>query len=164
MKTLIKITFALVLSLSFFSCSEDSTIEQETVATANVVIPNDKQIEIEILEEINTYRISKGLNSLSKLNIIKSQTYNHTTAMVEANKISHKNFSSRSSFLKANAGAKKVGENVAVGFQTAESIVKGWVNSESHRKNLEGNYTHFDISAEQNENGTWFYTNIFVKK
>ena len=67
MKTLIKITFALVLSLSFFSCSEDSTIEQETVATANVVIPNDKQIEIEILEEINTYRISKGLNSLSKL-------------------------------------------------------------------------------------------------
>ena len=164
MKTLIKITLILLVSISFFSCSEDTAIEQEAVSTENVVIPNDKQIEIEILEEINTYRISKGLSSLSKLNIIKSQTFSHTNHMVESNKISHDNFPSRSAFLKERTGAKKVGENVAVGFQTAESIVRGWVNSEGHRKNLEGSYTHFDISAEQNDNGTWFYTNIFVKK
>ena len=79
MKTLIKITLILLVSISFLSCSEDTAIEQETVSTENVVIPNDKQIEIEILEEINTYRISKGLSSLSKLNIIKSQTFSHTS-------------------------------------------------------------------------------------
>ena len=29
---------------------------------------------------------------------------------------------------------------------------------------VEGNHTHFEVSADLDENGHWYYTNIFVKK
>lgn len=29
---------------------------------------------------------------------------------------------------------------------------------------MEGDYTHFQISAEQCEDGRWYFTNIFIQK
>ena len=58
----------------------------------------------------------------------------------------------------------EVQENVAYGYSYAESVVNAWINSDSHRATLEGDFTDFEISAEQNDEGTWFFTNIFVKK
>lgn len=63
-----------------------------------------------------------------------------------------------------NASATKVSENVAYAFSSAQSVVNAWLNSAGHRANIEGDYTDFDISAEQNEEGRWYFTNIFIKK
>ena len=57
-----------------------------------------------------------------------------------------------------------VRENVAYGYATASGVVNAWLNSEGHREVIEGDFTHFDISAEKDENGRWYYTNIFIKK
>ena len=65
---------------------------------------------------------------------------------------------------KDNAGALNVGENVAYAYSSAQSVVNAWLNSPSHRSNIEGDFTDFDISAEQNEDGKWYYTNIFIKR
>ena len=46
----------------------------------------------------------------------------------------------------------------------AQSVVNAWLNSDGHRQNIEGDFTDFDISAEQNANGQWYFTNIFVKR
>ena len=165
MNTLTKLALITLLSLSFFSCSKTTDVEQENaILAANVSIPSDKAFEIEILEEVNAYRITKGLTPFAKLNIIKSQTATHTEHMINTNTISHQNFSQRSDFLIQNANAKKVGENLAVGFDNCKQLVEAWVRSESHRKNIEGNYSHFDVSAEKNEEGTWYITNIFIRR
>ena len=164
MKLLTRIPILVLLAIFSFSCSTDSMDESAEALSKSFVVPKDKTIEIEILELINNHRLSIGLNPLEDLDVIKSQAYTHTEHMVLENEVSHDNFFERSNYLKANAGAKAVSENVAYGYTRAESVVNAWLRSESHKINIEGDFTNFDVSAEQNEEGNWFYTNIFIKK
>ncbi|HLV39061.1 CAP domain-containing protein [Xanthomarina sp.] len=153
----------LIVMLSF-SCSTDSLDETASNADTNLVVPETKIIEIEILDLINDYRLSLGLNALNSMEAIKSQAYNHTDYMIEKDNVSHDNFFQRKSYLINYAGANKVSENVAYGYTKAESVVNGWLNSPGHKEIIEGDFTNFDISAEKNSEGKWYYTNIFVKK
>ncbi len=146
------------------SCSSESLDENANNAHTQLVVPETKAIEVEIMELINDHRLSIGLNPLENMNAIKAQAYGHTGYMIAQNNVSHDNFFQRKSFLVNNVGANKVSENVAYGYTSAQSVVNAWLNSDGHRQNIEGNYTDFDISAEQNEEGRWYYTNIFVKK
>ncbi|MEW4925376.1 CAP domain-containing protein [Algibacter sp. 2305UL17-15] len=165
MKLLTKLSLLACLALFSFSCSTDSMDDKVDAITAeNLVLPATKTIEIEILELINNHRLSEGLNPLNNMTVIKSTAYSHTDYMVDNQAVSHENFFARSNYLKANAGAKRVSENVAYGFTSADSVVKAWMKSEGHRKNIEGDYTDFEISAEQDVDGRWYYTNIFIKK
>jgi uncharacterized protein YkwD len=164
MKLLKKLPLLALLALFTFSCSTDSIDDKALEITENLTVVAAKTIEIEILELINNHRLSKGLNSLKDMNIVKSIAYNHTGYMVDNNQVSHDNFYYRSDYLKANAGAKKVSENVAYGYSSAQSVVNAWVKSDGHRANLEGDYTNFDVSAEKNKDGRWYFTNIFIKK
>lgn len=147
-----------------FSCSQVTLDEDVFPNSIEVKVPETKTIELEILELINSYRANQGLSTLGNLRIIKSQAYSHTDYMIEQNNMSHDYFFARKSFLQSKTGASRVAENVAFGFSTAESVVSAWLNSEDHKNTIEGDFTDFDISAEQNEFGFWFYTNIFIKK
>ncbi|MGY0392314.1 CAP domain-containing protein [Bizionia sp. KMM 8389] len=171
MKKVTFIPFMVLLVVFATSCSsesiDDTTASNTNVTnidTSNLVIPETKIIEIEIMELINDYRLSIGLNGLNTIDIIKSQAFNHTDYMIENNNVSHDNFQERKEFLENSLGADYVSENVAYGFTSAQTVFNAWLNSESHRSNIEGNYSDFDISAEQDANGRWYYTNIFVKK
>ncbi len=155
---------AIVSLLSFTSCSTESFPEDQTSAVELNNPPQPKLIEIEILEQINDYRIGKGLNPLSDNGTIKAVAYTHTDYMIEVDNVSHDNFFQRKQSLQQNASAVIVSENVAYGFNSAESVVNAWLNSESHKENIEGDFTDFDISAEQNEEGKWYFTNIFIKR
>jgi uncharacterized protein YkwD len=129
-----------------------------------MVVPTATSFELEILELINSHRLSVGLNPLQNMDLIKSQAYNHTDYMVETQEVSHDYLYDRSNFLKKNAGAKSVSENVAYGYTSATALVNAWIKSEGHKANIEGDFTNFDISAEKATNGKWYYTNIFIKK
>ena len=164
MKLLTKLPLLALLAVLTFSCSTDSLDNKVDTLNNNMVVPKPKTIEIQILELINNHRLSIGLNPIEYMDIIKAQAYNHTEYMVIENQVSHDNFFERSNYLKANAGAKYVSENVAYGYTKAETVVNAWLKSDAHRKTIEGDFTHFDISAEQNSEGRWFYTNIFINK
>jgi len=60
-------------------------------------------------------------------------------------------------------GARAISENDGFGYRTAESVVKAWNNSEGHRENIEGSYTHFGISVDQDQYRKNYFTNIFVR-
>jgi uncharacterized protein YkwD len=165
MKLLTKLP--LMVMLAFFalsSCSTDNIDDKVEALELRSATPQTKTIETEILELINNHRLSLGLNPLKEMAIVKSVAQTHTDYMINNDKISHHNFFSRSDYLKSNAGAKTVSENVAFGYSSSKSVVKAWIKSEAHKANLEGDYTNFDISAEQNDEGRWYYTNIFIKK
>lgn len=164
MKLPTKFPLMVLIAILSFSCSTDSIDEKADAIELNLTTPDAKSIEVEILELINDHRISIGLNTLNEMPVVKSVAYSHTDYMVDNNEISHDNFYTRSDYLKANAGAKKVSENVAYGYTSAESVVKAWIKSEGHKANIEGDFSNFDISAEQGEEGKWYYTNIFIKK
>ena len=161
-----KIVYLVVfLTALSFSCSPDN-IDEDIINSDREYnyVPQSKEIEIEILELINEHRISIDLNPLKDMSVVKAVAYTHTDYMIVTNQVSHDNYMERRNKLMNNAGAVAVGENVGYGYPTAEGLVKAWLESDGHREVLEGDYTHFDISAEKNENGHWYYTNIFIKK
>jgi len=153
----------ILLALFTFSCSTDP-LEDTIDTTVSNFVPETKTIEIEILELINEHRLSIGLNDLEVMDRIKAEAFTHTDYMIENDDVSHANFFVRKTNLENTVGAVRVSENLAFGYTTAESVVNAWLNSEGHRANIEGQFTAFDISAEQDEDGKWYYTNIFVKK
>lgn len=155
---------AIVALLGFTSCSTDSAAEDKINSIEVPVAPQAKLIEIEIMELINAHRINQGLNPLHDHNTVKAVAFTHTDYMVEVNNVSHDNFFQRKQSLQINANANIVSENVAYGFSSAESVVNAWLNSPSHRENIEGDFTDFDISAEKNNEGKWYFTNIFIKR
>lgn len=155
---------AIVATLGFTSCSTDSAADDKINSIEVPVTPQAKQIEIEIMELINNHRITVGLNPLQDHDMVKAVAYTHTDYMIAVDNVSHDNFFERKQSLQVNANANIVSENVAYGFSSAESVVNAWLNSPSHKDNIEGNYTDFDVSAEQNNEGQWYFTNIFIKR
>jgi len=154
-----------LIALLSFSCSTDSLEEDKIEAlTSASYVPETKVIEIEILELLNNHRLSIGLNPLANMNTIKAEAYGHTDYMIDKNEVSHDGFLGRKEALTNKAGASKVGENVAYAYSSAESVVNAWIKSDGHRQIIEGDYTDFDISAEKDINGKYYYTNIFIKK
>lgn len=153
-----------LIGLLSLSCSTDSIEEDKIDAMTNTYAPQAKQIEIEILELINNHRISLGLNTLNSLNSVKAQAYSHTDYMIKEQQVSHDNFYQRSTSLKNNPGASAVAENVAYAYSSAQSVVNAWLTSDGHKKVIEGDFTNFDISAEKDTEGKWYFTNIFIKK
>lgn len=153
-----------LIALLSFSCSTDSIEDDYNNETISTYVPPTKAIEVEILELINDYRITNGLSVLNDMSTIKAQAFGHTDYMIENDEVSHANFFQRKQNLVNQVGAKVVAENVAYAFSSAESVVNAWLNSEGHKSNIVGDFTDFDISAEVDENGKWYYTNIFIKK
>lgn len=160
-----QIAFALAMvwtTVLFTSCTTEEV--ESNIATEDVFIPEPKAIELDIMHEINNYRISIGLDKLEHLDIIKSQTFLHSDYMRDNNVLTHANFETRQAFLESHAGADKVGENVAFGYSTAQQVVEAWLSSAGHKENIEGDFSHFEVSAETNEEGHLYFTNIFIRK
>ena len=164
MKLLTKLPILALLAVLCYSCTADGVEDNEDKIELSLMTPETKTIEIQILELINEYRLSLGLNTLSDMTVVKSVAFSHTDYMVINNEVSHANFYVRSDYLKANAGASRVSENVAYGYSSAQSVVNAWLKSDAHRAVIEGDFTNFDIAAEVNSEGKWYYTNIFIKK
>ena len=117
----------------------------------------------EILVLINEYRDSVGLSSIKIDKTAVSQyALEHSKYMLSVNKISHDNYSSRSKALH-ESGAVSVGENVAYGYTNAEDVVKSWILSPTHKRVIEGNFTHSGIGIIAKENGMYFITQLFYR-
>jgi len=164
MKTiLIKLAIVIFVSTLFISCSaEDDGIYFNEITESKIMY---SPIENEILDLINEYRKEQGLTTLSKLNLISSVAKTHTSYMVEVGEVNHDNFPERHEQLVHNAQAISVGENVAYGFSSGESVVKAWLNSPEHKEIIEDEtFTHFGISTEKDANGRNYFTHIFINK
>ena len=159
-----KIAFSFLLLFSLNSCSKNEGLEiptqKENVSTEYNYVANER----ELLDLINGYRVSKGLNVLVLENYISKVSENHVLYMISKNEISHDLFVNRSNDIINALGANKVAENVAYKFNSANGTLTAWLASPSHKINLEGDFTHFGISIKTNSQGVKFYTNIFMKK
>jgi len=159
----------LILSLFFLvtSCQKDEGVGIEDVnytIDLNLANETDWTMADEILVLVNAHRNSLGLSE-----ILRDQQYasayavDHTQYMIEMEQINHDNFGVRSQALK-DKGAITVGENVAFGYNTAQGVVNAWLNSEGHRKIIEGNFTHSGFGVIKSKNDRYFFTQLFYKK
>jgi len=159
----------MVLFVAMASCSKDedsssNVSELEYTIDLNLAQETDWTMANEILNLINEHRATIGLAA-----IVKDQEYasayavDHSLYMMDEGKISHANFNERKNALKSR-GAKTVGENVAYGYDNAQSVVTAWLNSPSHKNIIEGNYTHSGFGVLPYDNGTYYFTQLFYKQ
>lgn len=153
--------FAVLLTL--ISCStEDSSDAEQELKVENYAY-ND--LELDMITRINEYRISKGLNALETINHISYKSGEHNEYMIENDVVGHYYFQVRSNNIKQVLGAVDVSENLAYNYNTNNAAFNAWINSEGHKENIEGDYTHFGLSIKTNpDTGRKYYTNIFMKR
>lgn len=157
----------MVLMFVVTSCSKDASLETEEANYSidlNLAQETDWQIADDILVLINEHRVSIGLPAIQRdQQYASAYAVEHTKYMISIDHINHDNFSIRSAALK-DRGASRVGENVAYGYTSAESVVYAWLNSPTHKDIIEGNYTHSGFGVISDSNGTFFFTQLFYSK
>ena len=167
MKTFKTSLLAIVLLFMVTSCSKDDSIaidEADYSINLNLAHETNWELADEILVLINEHRTSLGLSSIERdQQYASAYAVKHTNYMIGMNRINHDNFGERSEALKQK-GAIRVGENVANGYATAEDVVFAWLHSPTHKHVIEGNYTHSGFGVIPNENGTYFFTQLFYSK
>ena len=166
MKTITqKILIFAFASFMLFSCATDDSdeiLQKEEVVDIQLTYSN---LESEIVNLINDYRSRNGLSTLNVMNIVSFEAETHSNYMVQVGEVNHDNFNERYQYLVANADAKSASENVAYGYNSAESVVNAWLNSPSHKEIISNpSFTDFGISTKIDGGGKYYYTNIFIKK
>ena len=167
MKILRTSLLAMVFMFAMTSCTKDeSDVIDEARYSIDLNLAHETNWELadEILYLINEHRDSLGLSAIRRdQQYASAYAVNHTKYMIEKNQINHDNFSVRSAALKDN-GAYTVAENVAYGYTSAEDVVRAWLNSPAHKGIIEGSYTHSGFGVIPNNEGSYFFTQLFYSK
>ncbi len=128
---------------------------------------NQGKLESEVVILVNQERAKAGLKplkldpALSKVALTKSED------MLNNNYFSHQSPTYGSPFdmmKKFGIKYKTAGENIAKGQKTAADVMKAWMNSEGHRKNIL-NPTFTDIGVGYvSSGGKTYWTQMFISK
>jgi uncharacterized protein YkwD len=161
-----KYFFALPTMCILLSCSPKFTPSESVPSADKTEVAGN--MEESILKLINDHRRSKGLGTLQMSNVASAQAYQHSKNMATGKTgFGHDGFEQRVQAIKQAMGVTYMSasaENVAYGQLSAEAVVKGWLNSPPHKKNIEGNYTLTGIGLYKDRKGVIYFTEIFLRK
>lgn len=148
--------------------TEEKTTTVKTATNPNATLLSTSiasGIEKEILQLINQHRKSKGLSPLSEFAPMTVEARKHSVNMASGKvKFGHFGFDSRRDQVVAQRPSiTAFAENVAYGSKSATEVVKGWLNSPGHKKNIEGNYTYSGIGVARNSKNQLYFTQIFAR-
>ena len=119
------------------------------------------------LDKVNAYRASKGLLGLRWNESIAEQARRHSRDMASgASAFGHDGFDARMHDLAKSVMWTSVAENVFMLRNLpdpAAVAVGGWIDSPGHRHNIEGDYDVTGLGIARAEDGTLYFTQIFVK-
>ncbi|MGE0076756.1 MAG: CAP domain-containing protein [Bacteroidales bacterium] len=122
------------------------------------------KLEQDVHALVNKYRASKGLQELKINDAVRTEALGHSKNMASGKvPFSHKGFDDRFNKLSAIFNISSGSENVANGPANAQTIVDGWLTSPKHKENIEGDFNMTGIGIARAKNGSFFYTQIFVK-
>lgn len=120
----------------------------------------------EVLRLVNIERAKEGLGALcmdsqlSKVAQLKSQD------MINNNYFAHNSpvYGTPFDMMKSYGITYRIaGENIAMGHSTPQEVVNGWMNSESHRKNImNSRFTNLGMGVAQAKSGRIYWTQMFT--
>lgn len=116
---------------------------------------------------VNNHRKKIGLKALTHVDPLAAIALEHSHNMATKEvSFGHTGFSTRCSEAReAMSGGNLCSENVAMGQKTAEAVFTAWMNSSSHRANIEnGRLTHCGLGISQSSSGTYYWTHLFLEK
>lgn len=160
------LTSAILVATLLLSCTKDVPVgsQDDTLNNVEVNAVEDPVLTSETMDAINAHRREQGLPSLSQHSVIKQEASEHTDYMIFKDEANHDYFYEREAYLKKELNAIEVGENVAYAYNTADAVLRAWLENEERRSNIEGDFNYFGISVKKNADGRLFFTSIFVKQ
>lgn len=161
---------ALVTFFTGWSVSTEASIKESHLETKTVAMSQSGQKLSNLAQlthqQVNEYRVASDLAPLEFSALVSEQATIHSIEMAQnIVEFSHDGFEGRVQALKDNVSIGSVAENVAynAGYQDPVSTaVAGWIKSDGHRKNMEGNYNLTGIGVAVNPTGEHYFTQIFI--
>lgn len=138
---------------------ETSSTEELLLSSTEVHSPT----EAALFQLINDYRINSDMNPFVFDSISLYFAREHSTYMASKGTTSHAKFGTRAEQISKLSGAEFVAENVAKDYDTIELAFDAWLESNGHRENIEGDYTHSAIGIVENKDGVLYFTQLFFK-
>jgi uncharacterized protein YkwD len=124
-----------------------------------------KEMETELLQLVNDYRTSIKLKPL-KVNVFVSNLAERHSRDMATKKVDCGNEGFKQRTDKIYEQQKPVysfAENIACGKLTAREVMDDWLNSEKHKKNMEGDFNYSGIGIAKNAD-SFYVTEIFILK
>ncbi|NDJ19926.1 CAP domain-containing protein [Myxacorys almedinensis A] len=147
-------------------------------------------MEQTVFQQINEYRAKKGLSTLTWDAQLATKARTHSKGMADkVVPIGHDGFENRVKRgekaiytgvgkplkkpleVRVKNASKRIShraaENVAynMGYPNpAAKAVQGWLTSNGHRQNIEGQYTVTGVGVSRNPRGEYYFTQIFIQK
>lgn len=136
-------------------CAQSNTMEEDFTV-----------MQQSILQEVNNYRATKRLKPLQMVPLITEAALKHSRDMGRGRvSFGHDGFDDRmDKIMRKIDNANACAENVAFGKFTAQEVVKRWIQSPGHRKNIEGNYNMTGIGVVRGKDGYPYFTQIFINQ
>lgn len=116
----------------------------------------------QVLALTNSERARAGCGPLSLNGQLNSAALAHSEDMRANNYFDHTGLNGSKPWDRAAAagyGSSTIGENIAAGYRTADSVMNGWMNSPGHRANiLNCSYNHLGVGLSSQGN---YWTQLF---
>jgi uncharacterized protein YkwD len=168
----IAVVVCLSLSMTAALAADELTTASNTVTEAAVPsaepaeaveVDPVAQFKAEVIRLVNLEREKAGLAALKELEtLFPIADVRAQEAAVSFSHTRPNNTRCFTIFGENNLKYKAAGENLAYGFRTPESVVKAWMASEGHRKNIMNpNYSFIGIGYYENESGRVYCSQLF---
>lgn len=160
-----KIAIGLILIGAGFSTigCNNSCCPPQNVIFSNIEISKDQLIDAH-----NDIRIKKGLKALTENQSLDTAAEKHAQEMAKNGKLSH--FSKYHGKPSNRVTAEgyyytSVGENIAYGQSTIDEVMKDWMNSAGHRRNILGQqYKEIGVGIAVGSDGRLYWCVVFGTK
>lgn len=154
----------LFILLTFIACQGKKSSSSSEERSENAVL--NETLTTKFMTLVNNHRKSLGLKALINVDSLSDIALDHSRDM--ANKsvaFGHTGFSSRCSQARSAIDGNLCAENVAMGQKTAEAVFSSWMNSSSHKANIENpRLTHSGLGIAVSTTGTYYWTHLFLEK
>lgn len=120
----------------------------------------------ELLEIHNSEREKRNKSPLKINEQLNDAAQKHADWMAQKKKMSHREGLSEpwNRAKKAGYDYVSVGENIAYGQNDAQEVMKDWMHSRGHRRNILGNYEDVGFGIAESSNGQKYWCVVFGKQ
>lgn len=118
----------------------------------------------QLLDEHNDLRRENGLNSLRENGTLNRAAQKHADYMAERSNLSHYGEEwSRPSNRVTAEGYDYIGvaENIATGQRSVDEVMKAWMDSSGHQRNIMGNHTEIGFGIAYGRDGRIYWCVVF---
>jgi uncharacterized protein YkwD len=116
----------------------------------------------EVLDIVNSERRQAGLSPLRLHSQLTAAAQEHSNDMARNNFMSHTGSDGSSPFDRIKRHGynyRQAAENIAAGYSSAQDVMRGWMNSSGHRRNiLNPNYRDIGIGYARGNQPYWTQT------